>query len=65
MFTFCFDRFSVNVLINAAAPKAKSGKINGMAGAMASITRTLGPFISAPVFAWRFVKLFDFALFFF
>jgi len=56
----CFT--SVNVLINAAAPRDKSGKFNGIAGCCASVTRTLGPFLFAPVFAWSANQSYSFPL---
>jgi len=36
---------------NTAAGKDLSGRINGIAGAGASVFRAIGPLISAPLFA--------------
>jgi hypothetical protein len=43
---------SSNVLVNAAAGRELSGRINGIAGACASFFRAVGPLVAAPLFAW-------------
>ena len=43
---------SINCLINAAAGRELSGRVNGVAAACASTMRAIGPLLAAPLFAW-------------